>query len=177
MKEYFKDQASEDSTKEEIEQVEQKKEALRNIITGATAERTEEILNHFQEISENIRLEIDEIDRLLGTVKIEKDIPKYDINTVENELIQNMNNLKDQLSEYDEQHPLFHYNLQAYQKITKEVKDYINKLKNEESITDEEGKSWERRRDVLLDELVRLKKSIANNFTDVDISKIPPSLN
>lgn len=92
-------------------------------------------------------------------------------------MIQNIANLKNQLGEYDEQHPLFHHDLQAYEKITQEVKDYIGKLKDEESISDEEGKSWEVRKDVLINELARLEKSIANNLTDMDISKIPPSLN
>jgi rubrerythrin len=177
MEEYFKDKAPENAKKEDIEIVEKKKQGLRNMITGATAERTTTILNHFEEIAENVRLQIDEIDRLLGTVKKENDIPDFDIDTVKDELIQNMDNLKKQLGEYDEQHPLFHYNLQNYQKITKEIQDYINKLKQKESINDEEGKNWEIKKNILLDELVNLERSIENNLTDADVSKIPPALN
>lgn len=77
MKEYFKDQIPENANQEDIEENEVQKDSLRQMITQATTERTKEILNHFQEIAENIRLEIDEIDRLLGVVKSEKDIPQF----------------------------------------------------------------------------------------------------
>ena len=155
------------------------RKALQEIIESTTAEHTEDIISHFKEVSDNIRWQIDELDRLLGVLKSEKEIPKYDIYQLKDELEESMNNLSEQLSDYDEQHPIFHFNLelQKYNEIAEKTKNHLIKLGQKKLINENEGRIWEIEMKALLEELKILEKIIKNNIDDIDISQIPPAEN